>query len=352
MVLMIACAFDLDLFAIQQKALIDIEAGRAHAETDRFGVAHFSIGFDGDLRGIKRRRLRRPKLGLRYLYACGKTCRPVRSHLLQRRIACGDPFLPRTEDRPPHTTGGRVLSLVLHLGTKMQDRRVALQIGADVALPSAQVDGIGLEHPHMTVNPSAFIKPAVAQARIHAHDQEVGTAPVHVIGDIEGEWAITVVVASEEEAVHKDKGIAKHTIELERDAAAFVFFGNLEFTTVPAHASGWIAAAKRLVAMPLQAVIVNKRKFDGPVMGQAELAPFCIVEFFFGEGEGSGFGEVSLTGTEVKIEGGIGSIALEKFPIEVHQQALAGSRGGSGHLRRRSEELHRMRSSVGDNGPK
>src|ERR1022692_1450795 len=60
-------------------------------------------------------------------------------------------------------------------------------------------------------------------------------------------------------------------------------------------------------------------------MGQAELAPFCIVEFFFGEGEGSGFGEVSLTGTEVKIEGGIGSIALEKFPIEVHQQRSRGA---------------------------
>src|ERR1022692_3700841 len=149
----------------------------------------------------------------------------------------------------------------------MQDRHFALHFGADVAFPSAQVDWIGLEHPHMTVDPRAFIKPAVALARVHAHDQEIGAAPVHVIGYIEGERAITVVVASKEEAVHKDKGIAKHAIELERDAAAFVFFGNLEFTTVPAHASGWIAAAQGLLCQPPPSVFSERTEVRRPSHG-------------------------------------------------------------------------------------
>ena len=79
---------------------------------------------------------------------------------------------------------------------------------------------IRLRQPHMPVNSRAFVKPAIAEARVHAHDQKILPPVVQEVGHIEVERSVAVVVAPDEVSVEKHNRAAERAIELDDDAAS------------------------------------------------------------------------------------------------------------------------------------
>ena len=198
------------------------------------------------------------------------------------------------------------------------------------------MDCIGLRKPDVAIDTRALIEPAVAEAGIHADDEEVFLPRVDEVGDVEAEGRVAVVVAPDEVAVKEDERIAEGAVELDGDALAGVACGQVEAAAIPADGGLRIAAAERLEAVAFELVIVDEGQLDGPVMGQVERAPGGVVEARGGKAELAGFSKVSLSAAETQVLGGIGPVAELKLPAEVEQQAFArrdGRRCGRGKQR-------------------
>ena len=103
--------------------------------------------------------------------------------------------------------------MVLNDCGQVQRCRIALYLGANVALPLPKMQCIRLDHPNVTVDARAFVEPSVAEARIHADHQIVFGAIVQEIRDVKAEGCISIVIASDEVAVHEDQGVAEGAIK-------------------------------------------------------------------------------------------------------------------------------------------
>ena len=83
---------------------------------------------------------------------------------------------------------------------------------------------IRLGQPHVPVNACALVKPAIAEARVHADDQIILAAIIQKIAQVEAEGRIAVVVAADEISIQKHERVAKRAIELHADAPPGIFF--------------------------------------------------------------------------------------------------------------------------------
>src|ERR1700681_3591807 len=174
----------------------------------------------------------------------------------------------------------------------------------------------------MAIDGCTFIEPGIAEAGVHAHEQIVLAAVIQKVSQIEAERGVSIVIAPHERAVQEHQRIAKGPVELQHHAPAGIFFGDIKNSSIPSHAGFWIAATQRLVAMPLQFFVANKRQLDCPVVRQVERSPFGVVELLSGKLELASFGEVSLAHAKSQIAPRIAAMSLKKFPAEVEQQTL------------------------------
>ena len=190
------------------------------------------------------------------------------------------------------------------------------------ALPLAQVQGIGLGQPRMSVDARALVKPAVAEAGVHARHNAVFGSIVQKIRHVEPERHVPVVVAPDKAAVHKNHHIAEGAVELDRHAPPQVAGRNLELAPVPSHAGLRVAAAKRLVSVRHQLVVVHKWQFHSPVVRQVQTAPFRVVESGLCKFEPPGLVEIPLPVAKAQVTGRIAAVAKQELPAEVEEQLL------------------------------
>src|SRR5208282_1842162 len=88
------------------------------------------------------------------------------------------------------------LPFILHNRPQVHGGGIPSRLRTHVALPLSEVQRIGLGEPHVPVNSRAFVEPAVAKTRVHAHYQIVLAPVVQIVGEIETERRVAVVVAA------------------------------------------------------------------------------------------------------------------------------------------------------------
>ena len=118
------------------------------------------------------------------------------------------------------------------------------------------MDRSGLDQPDVPIDAGAFIEPAVAQGRIHPHQQHVRAAREREIGQVEAERIVAATVPANVVAVEDDHGFPVDAVEFDRDSPARVRRGNIEDPAVPAHAGFRVVASQRIGAFAGQRRIV------------------------------------------------------------------------------------------------
>src|SRR6202012_4208913 len=93
-----------------------------------------------------------------------------------------------------------------------------------------------LDEPHVPVETRAFIKPSVAEARVHAHHQVILFAIVRKVGDVEGEGRVTVIISADKTTIHEYQRAPERAIELQADPPPGIARREIEAAPVPAHA--------------------------------------------------------------------------------------------------------------------
>ncbi len=180
----------------------------------------------------------------------------------------------------------------------------------------------------MAVNSCAFVKPAVAEAGVHAHDYVILATVVGEVTEVEAKRRVAVVVAAQEVSVYEDQGVTEGTVEFEDQAAAAIAFRNVEAAAVPAHTGLGIASAQRFISVTLKTFITNKWQLDCPVVRQVEGAPLGIVEFLSGKFKIAGLGKIVLLAAKPQVTRRIAAVAELKLPSKVKEKMIArGDRG-------------------------
>src|ERR1700722_9416699 len=226
------------------------------------------------------------------------------------------------ENLPVNAAAFRLQAVILYDGPQAKSRSVALHNWPNVAFPMPEMQRVGLGQPHVPVDAGTFVKPAVPETRVHAHDQEILRAIFQKLSDIKAKRRIAVVVSSDEVAIEKNQGAAKRAVKLDRNAADGIFFRNIEGPAIPSHARFRIPSAQRLVAVSLQFIVADKWQFNRPVMRQIQRAPLRVVKLLCRERKLSRLGEISLTRTEAEIAPRIAAVSLKKLPAKVDKQVL------------------------------
>src|SRR3984957_4514155 len=175
----------------------------------------------------------------------------------------------------------------------------------------------------MPIDSSAFVKPAVAESRVHTNRDAVLLAIKKKIGQIKTERRVAIVVAPDEIAVAENQRAAKRAIEIQEEPAAQFALGHIKHSAVPAHAGLGITPAQRFVPMRLQFFVVDEGQLNGPIVWKVQSAPACVVELCQREFELAGLGKVSLRLSETEIASRIATVALEEPPIEVKKKFLS-----------------------------
>ena len=178
-ILMVAGAFDLDGFAVEEKSLVGIPLDVAHAEGDALRVAGFAAGFDRDDSRVQIRSLRRPQRRIRNRCAAPRSSPSHRAATdLRCRVCRRNNFSRRIENLPAHAAGFRLRALVLHDRVDRSSVAALPLIGCSHrALPMPQMQRVGFRQPHMPVNSRALVEPAIAKAGVHAHHQNNSSPP-------------------------------------------------------------------------------------------------------------------------------------------------------------------------------
>ena len=198
------------------------------------------------------------------------------------------------------------------------------------------MDGIGFDEPNVAINSRALVKPSVTLRRVHAHQQDILSAGIGEIGDIETERIVAAAVLADVETVEDHHGLAVSAVELKRNPLALVRLGHFEDSSVPADARGWVIAAQRIETLAKKRGVVGKRQLDGPIVRQIERFPVAVVE-----GEGTG-GEkaarllkvAATSAAEPEVFGRVTRVAEMKAPSEIEQQAFTRRVGLRRFLRR------------------
>ncbi len=164
----------------------------------------------------------------------------------------------------PATLGIR--PLVLDNCSQCNGCAIAFHGWPNVGFPPSKMQRIGLGQPDVPIDPCSLVKPAIAEAGVHADEQKILAAKIHEVGKVEAERSVSVIVASNEISIQKHESAAKGSIEFHADTAPRIFFGNIEGPPVPADAGFGIAAPERLIAMALLFLVADKGQLDRPIV--------------------------------------------------------------------------------------
>jgi len=175
----------------------------------------------------------------------------------------------------------------------------------------------GLIQPNMTVNPRAFVKPALAFRRVHAHGNRVLAAEMQQVRNVLAERIVTAFVMSHTPAVDPDGRVAKYAVESQPDTPSLVFPSQVKGAAIPTDAVGWILCAQRLESVTAVSIRV-KRQFDRPVVRQIDGAPVRVGELLRSRtGTGAGIFQVQRIGPVVtKVELPV-RVEREMFPRRI-----------------------------------
>jgi hypothetical protein len=73
------------------------------------------------------------------------------------------------------------------------------------------------------------------------------------------------------------------------------------------------------LAVSAACIVMHKRKFDCPIVGKIEWAPFGVVKTGLGKRELAGLGKVALTKAKSKVFHGVVAVAEHKLPAEIEE---------------------------------
>ena len=331
MVLVDAHALQLERFAVEEEALVGIEAQRAETGVQLGGVDLAQRAGAGLAQhrphAIQPRRSRRPERGLPDVQRQARGGRVQRGDvdaglLPGHHGAVGAGHLKR-HDRCPRGLAGVV---DLHLD-RQRPAAVALhRIGVQAV--GGDVQRVALDQPDMAVDAGAFVPPAFLGVRVDAHRDAVHLVAVAQVGrDVDGAAVVAGPVAIHHDAVDPHRAVGRDAVELQLDVAAPVGLRQLQITPVPADASG--AVALRRVLLTVEGVL------DGPVVRQVQPAPVGVVELRPASADDAA--RLGLVvARAVSLDRRRRHFAAVEQPAGVQRQALARPLGarGSGQQRR------------------
>src|ERR1700679_1896347 len=98
----------------------------------------------------------------------------------------------------------------------------------------------------MPIDSSAFVKPAVAESRVHTNRDAVLFAVKKKISQIEAERGVAIIVAPDEVSVAENQRAAKRAIEIQEEPAAQFALGHIKHPAIPTHAGLGITPAQPL----------------------------------------------------------------------------------------------------------
>ena len=152
-----------------------------------------------------------------------------------------------------------------------------LQFGIDKGAEGCHTDLSHFLQPHITINASTFVEPALLQRSVGTHADQVRFTILHIGRDVIHLRRIAAGFSTHIEAIKPYTGIAEDAIKAQHEALAKVGSGNRELLAIPAHTALRIFPPHGLVAVRVAGLSsIGQRRH--PVVRQLHILPFCIVK--------------------------------------------------------------------------
>ena len=171
----------------------------------------------------------------------------------------------------------------------------------------------------MAIDARALIEPSFGLCRIDANGHQVLLTKFHHIGNVVAEAGVSALVMANKPAVHENRAVAKYAIEFQPNATVGICLCKIERAPIPTDAVLRKGSAERLESVRAVGLRVEG-KFDGPVVGQLDLAPTRVAVVHTGRTIARASLCEALANAPI--------VAEMKFPAKIHQQTLTWDGGG------------------------
>ena len=126
---------------------------------------------------------------------------------------------------------------VAHLGFYGDGGVWLFNVGIYEGAKGRHADGSGLHQPCITVDTCTLVEPSLLESGVSAHADEIVAAVVHIFRHIVHLSGIAAGLGAHVEAVEPHAGVAEDAVELQHDALAKVFLGDIDGLAIPSHTS-------------------------------------------------------------------------------------------------------------------
>ena len=230
---------------------------------------------------------------------------------LRTHLAVGREYFPLNHHSSRRGLCITQLGLYLHFGRT--GRGVVGETAGDEDTVGRDRDRRGLYQPDVAINASAFVEPPFGLCRIDANRDQVLFTKIRHIGNVVAEAGVTALVMADKPAVHENRAVAKHAIEFQPKPTVGIGLCKIERASVPTDAVLGKGGAERLESVRAVGLCVEG-KFDGPVVGQLDLAPARVAVVHAGRTIARAGLCQALANAPI--------IAEMEFPAKIHQQPL------------------------------
>ena len=272
-ILVVAGAEQLQRAAVEEEALVGVEAERANAKRRVAGVYDLVAHADLSVQRVQRGAVHVPELRARELHVLLRLeVHPLREPELEQPAGG---FLPaRVEHGAMDLTDRLLVGLIddsrADRDVRPAGTRLVVEGRSDERAPVPDVQRRGLRQPHVAVDARALVPPALDVGGVDAHRQHVLATVVRHIADVEVEARVAAAVVADAMPVQPHFAAAEDAVELEPQLAAEVFGGEIEPLAVPGNA----ARAKAMADVPGRVIGL----LDEPVVREVQRAPRAVIE--------------------------------------------------------------------------
>ena len=340
MVLVVVGAMQLDGPAVEEEALVGVEADRADAEGRVVAIDDPAIAAHPRRQGVALRRLQRPQPRHGHAQRRAARDRGIGGHLARRHPGARDDAAVRIAQFMLQRERGRGLAVVAHRGVDGDLGPLSLDGRAHEGAPVVHMQRVGLGEPDMAIEARTLVPPALLRGGVHPHGDDIAAAVVQVVGEVHPEARVAAGLAPQVVPVDPDDAVAEDAVELQRDAPTLRRRRDGQLAPVPADAVLGERAADRLRAMG-RAAALAERQFHRPVVRQVDAAPRPVVEVRRGGPVAeAGLGEEEGPRAVVEVLGRVPGVAQREAPAVIDAHALPDvvGRGGAGDHEHRQRE--------------
>jgi len=338
-VLVVVGALEEDVFVVEEKSAVGVEAEGADAEARLVAVDDGLAGAHEGDEGVQGGVFEGPQARGLYGEAGVDVAGGLRGEGAGGAGGGGEHLAVGREDLLLDDEGGGLAPGVFDGGGGGDFGGGVAHLGADEGAVGRHVYGRGFFEPGVAVDAGAFVEPAFLHGDVDAHGDDVFAAEVGIVGDVVAEAEVAAGLLAEVESVYPHTGGAEDAVEDQAQAPALIARGQRKGFPIPAHARLRETRPEGLVAVAVPG-LSGERHLHAPVVREVELAPAAVVEV---RGGGTvaeaGFREVrEVAGGVVEIFCGVARVAKGEAPVGVEWQAFADGGGGLGGERQQAQE--------------